>query len=106
MPGTFLRGFRAMWAMIVSIIEKMFKQLQELWPMLKRIWRDWSGPEIEAKLLHPKPSTWLFEVQNTRGGTAICLVYLQKVTDGKDNDSGEVTSPIELYPSETLDPVR
>ncbi len=94
--------------MVFSIppYETVLSWAKGLLPMFKRSWQRLNGPAIEARLFHPKLSTWQLEVRNTRGGVAISRVFLQIVADGKDNDIGEVTSAVELYPSETLEPVR
>jgi hypothetical protein len=77
-----------------------------LLPKLKRFWNDLNGPRISAELLYLKPSTSRLEVKNCGGGTVFVKAFLHKVTDREGNESGEVTSEIELYASQTLEPVR
>jgi hypothetical protein len=49
---------------------------------------------------------WQLEVRNSWGGVAVPRVFLEDVTDGKGQSTGVVTSPVEVYRLNSLEPIR
>jgi len=71
----------------------------------KKIARFLNSPEIGVKPPTFVGDTLQLEVQNVRGGRAFPKVFLEDVTDAACKKTGVVTSPIEVYRLESLEPI-
>jgi hypothetical protein len=74
-----------------------------------RVWTNLYAPVIGVRLLPPVRDTWNLEVRNVFGGVAIPRVFVQDVVamiDGRAHSTGDVTSDVEVYRSESLDWIR
>jgi len=70
-------------------------------------WQRNLGPIIVAELLKPDPNgDFHVKVRNGGGDVVNCRTFLDNVTDSQGNRTGEITSPAEIYWSQTLKPMR
>ena len=89
------------WPWIRPRLEVMFAKLKEIITV----------PVIELKLLslvrfeEPLGETFQVEVRSSTGRKVLARVFLDQITDSQGQSTGEVASKMEIYRSDTLEPM-